>query len=43
MHLKKDCRPLNLITLCNSCNITANADRDWHEAWYKTIIRKRYI
>lgn len=39
---KKDCRPVNLITLCVSCNSTANKDRDWHTGWYKAIINKRY-
>jgi hypothetical protein len=39
---KKNCRPDNLITLCNSCNGFANKDRDWHEAWYKTILIKKY-
>ncbi len=31
---KKNCKPLNLITLCNSCNSRANIDRDWHEDSY---------
>ena len=39
---KKSCGPENLITLCRSCNAKANADRNWHELWYKTIINKRY-
>ncbi len=38
---KKNCLPSNLITLCNSCNIKANKDREWHEAWYKAILKKR--
>jgi hypothetical protein len=41
-YTKKDCSPSNLITLCGSCNIKANTDRDWHEAWYKAIMNKRY-
>ena len=39
---KKDCRPKNLITICNSCNLRANKDRIWHEVWYNTIIYRRY-
>ena len=40
---KKDCRPKNLITVCRSCNSIANFDREWHEAWYKAIIKRRYL
>jgi len=39
---KKNCRRRNLITLCNSCNVVANYDREWHELWYKTIIERKY-
>lgn len=39
---KKSCGPENLITICRSCNSKANKDRDWHEAWYKAILNKRY-
>jgi len=39
---KKNCNPQNLITLCNSCNVRANKDREWHKVWYKAIINKRY-
>jgi hypothetical protein len=39
---KKNCHPLNLITLCVSCNSKANTNRKWHEEWYKAIISKRY-
>ena len=39
---KKNCYPTNLITLCRSCNAKANIDREWHEAWYKAILSKRY-
>lgn len=38
---KKNCELNNLITLCNSCNVKANKDREWHEAWYNAIINKR--
>jgi len=40
---KKDCNPLNLITICNSCNTTANYNRTWHKAWYQAIVLRRYI
>lgn len=39
---KKSCGPENLITLCDSCNSRANFDREWHEAWYKAIMYRRY-
>jgi hypothetical protein len=41
-YIKKDCRPINLITLCNSCNVKANSDREWHQSWYSVIIYQRY-
>ena len=39
---KKNCHPLNLITVCVSCNAKANKDRNWHEDWYTAIIYNRY-
>ena len=39
---KKNCGPENLITICRSCNSRANTDREWHKAWYQTIMYKRY-
>ena len=39
---KKSCGPENLITVCRSCNTRANKDRNWHEAWYKAILHRRY-
>ena len=39
---KKNCRPENLTTLCRSCHGYLNKDRDWHEAWYKAIMYRRY-
>lgn len=39
---KKNCNPLNLITLCISCNSKANKDREWHKLWYYAIIKNRY-
>lgn len=41
-YIKKDCRPTNLITICQSCNSKANYNRKWHKSWYKTIIYRRY-
>jgi hypothetical protein len=38
---KKDCRPVNLITLCNACNSKANFNREWHEAYYNMLMIKR--
>lgn len=39
---KKNCGPDNLITLCVGCNGRANKDRDWHIAWYQTIMNHKY-
>lgn len=39
---KKNCRPNNLITVCRSCNARANFDREWHEEFYKTILKKKF-
>jgi len=41
-YVKKNCHPLNLITICISCNSKANKDRKWHKAWYQAIIYRRY-
>ena len=41
-YVKKNCHPLNLITICASCNAKANMDREWHKAWYQTILYRRY-
>ena len=38
---KKSCGPENLITVCRSCNSTANKDRNWHQNWYQAIIYRR--
>lgn len=40
---KKNCHPLNLITVCRSCNSKANTNRKWHESWYQVIIDRRYV
>ena len=39
---KKNCSPTNLITLCNSCNIRANKDREWHKSFYRVIMENKY-
>lgn len=39
---KKNCGPDNLITVCGSCNTRANKDREWHTAWYQTIMNHKY-
>lgn len=39
---KQNCNPYNLITVCRTCNSSANFDRVWHKAWYKAIMNKRY-
>lgn len=39
---KKNCGPNNLITVCGSCNSRANTDREWHIAWYQTIMNHKY-
>lgn len=39
---KKDCRPTNLITVCDVCNTKANFNREWHQSWYNAIIYRRY-
>ena len=40
-YVKKNCRPENLITLCNSCNARANFDREWHTLWYSLIMNEK--
>jgi len=34
---KKNCHPNNLITLCNTCNVTANHNREWHKYYYQAV------
>jgi len=41
-YVKKDCSPKNLITLCISCNARANKDREWHSAYYNTMLQEKY-
>ena len=35
---KMDCAADNLITLCQSCNMRANQNRKWHEAFYGSLV-----
>ena len=39
---KKVCGSEDLITVCRSCNSYANYNREFHEAWYKAIMYRRY-
>lgn len=41
-YIKKDCSPLNLITLCTSCNSRANKDREEHTLFYQNIMKEKY-
>jgi len=36
-YIKKDCRPFNLITLCRSCNVRANTNRQEWQLLYENI------
>jgi len=37
---KEHCNPSNLITLCNSCNVKANSNRNWWQEYYIEIKRR---
>lgn len=39
---KKNCQPLNLVTLCNSCNTRANVNRKYWQALYTWLMLKKY-
>lgn len=39
---KKNCDPFNVITICNSCNSRANADREYWTKFYQLIMNKKY-
>ena len=34
---KKDCNPINLITLCNSCNSKVNSNREFWTEYFSTL------
>lgn len=38
---KKNCLPLNLISLCNKCNAKVNFNRDFWEEYFKEIILEK--
>jgi len=40
---KKNCAPSNLITLCNSCNVRANFNREHYKKFYNNIMNEKYI
>lgn len=40
---KKNNEKYNLITLCKSCNMSANWDREWHTTFYQSIMEKRCL
>jgi len=40
---KKDCRPINLITLCRSCNARANFNRNKWEKFYHKIMKEKNL
>lgn len=40
-YLKWDCNFSNILTLCILCNSIANYDREWHEAYYNEIMRRK--
>jgi len=39
---KENCYP-DLITLCHSCNVKANGNRDYWEEYYMNILKKREL
>ena len=39
---KKECRPSNIVTLCNSCNSRANSNREWWTSFYQTLMSDKY-
>lgn len=41
-YIKKDCRPKNLITVCDGCNKRANYNRNWHKEWYQILMNRRF-
>lgn len=41
-YIKKNCDPLNIITICNSCNSRANFNRDYWRNLFSEVMRNRY-
>lgn len=42
-YIKKDCIPKNLLTLCCSCNMRANTNREYWQEFYEEIIEQKYL
>lgn len=42
-YIKDDCNPMNVIKICNSCNSIANWNRDWWQAFYTEVMRRRFL
>lgn len=41
-YVKKDCRPINLITVCQSCNSRANKNKDFWKKYYRRKVKGIY-
>ncbi|KKN67735.1 hypothetical protein LCGC14_0458830 [marine sediment metagenome] len=41
-YIKKDCNPWNIITICNSCNMRANYNREYWTKFYQNILSEKY-
>ena len=41
-YIKKDCHPLNLVTICKSCNSRANFNRKYWQEFYTKIITENF-
>ena len=41
-HVKKNCHPKNLISLCRSCNTRADINKDYWEMLYQNILHEKY-
>jgi len=41
-YIKKNCHPLNLITICNSCNSRANFNREYWQEFYTKVMTKKF-
>ena len=41
-HVKKNCHPQNLITLCSSCNVRANFNKEYWIKFYQGIMVDKY-
>lgn len=41
-HIKKDCNPWNLISLCKSCNVRAEKNKEYWQNLYQNIMVEKY-